>query len=196
MTTPSLLDRVQAWLPLAPLLVLLGGTYWLSQQVLPLPPKPDDSKRHDPDYIVRNFSATTLNQQGAPRYIVDAQKMEHYPDDDSTHLEEPHLYSLYADAPPVSIAAKTGQISKNGNEVFLHDEVRVVREASATQSEMVVTTNYLHVIPDRDFAETDRPITVKDAHSVTSAIGMKLDARAREIKLLAQVRGQYDAVRR
>ncbi len=190
------LDRLQAWLPLAPLLVLLAGTYWLSQQVLPLPPKPDDSKRHDPDYIVTNFSATTLNAQGAPRYVVDAQKMEHYPDDDSTHLEEPHLFSLYANAPPISISAKVGEISKNGNDVYLHDSVQVVREASATQDEMVVTTSYLHVVPDRDWADTDRPITLKDPHHVTTAVGMQLDGMARELKLLGQVRGEYEPVKR
>ncbi len=195
MTNASLLDRLQAWLPLVPLLVLLGGTYWLNQQVLPLPPKPDTSKRHDPDYIVSNFSATTLNQHGAPRYVIDAKKMEHYPDDDSTRLEEPHMFSLYADAPPISITAQLGEVSKNGDEVFLRDGVRIVREASATQSALVATTSYLHVVPDRDTADTDRPITLTDAHSTTSAVGMQLDAKARQIKLLAQVRGQYDQVR-
>jgi lipopolysaccharide export system protein LptC len=192
MTPSGLLDRLRAWLPLLPLLLLLAGVYWLSQQVRPLPVKPDASKRHDPDYIVSNFSATTLNEQGVPRYVVNAQRMEHYPDDDSTHLEEPRLTSLYSGHPPLHISASHGEISRNGEEVFLRDDVKIVRDATATQSELVVTTTYLHVLPDSEQADTDRPITMVEAHNVIDAVGMELNNKAREIKLLGQVRSQFE----
>ena len=192
MTNPEFINRLQAWLPLAPLLVLLAGTYWLDQQVQPLPNVPDYSKRHDPDYILDNFAAMTLNQEGKPRFLVDARKMEHYPDNDITVLEAPHLFSLYADSPPVSITAKSGEISKNGDEILLRNAVRIVREANARQSEMTVATNYLHVIPDRHIAETGSPITLSEAHTEISAVGMKLNYKTREIRLLAQVRSKHD----
>jgi lipopolysaccharide export system protein LptC len=192
MTNLGFINRLQAWLPLAPLLVLLGGTYWLDQQVQPLPNKPDDARRHDPDYILDNFSAMSLNEQGAPRVLVAARKMEHYPDDDSTVLEDPHVYSLYANSPPISISAQNGEISKDGDRVILRDGVRIVRDADARQSEMTVSTNYLRVLPDRDIADTDSPITLSDAHTVINAVGMKLNYRTREITLLAQVRSRHD----
>lgn len=192
MTAPGFINRLQAWLPLAPLLVLLAGTYWLDQQVKPLPSAPDYSKRHDPDYILDNFAAMTLNQQGAPRFLVDARKMEHYPDDDSTTLERPHFFSLYADSPPISISARNGEISRDGDDIFLRNAVRIVREADATQSEMTVVTNYLHVVPDRDMADTVSPIKLSDAHTEISAVGMKLNYRTRQIKLLDQVRSKHD----
>ncbi len=192
MIDTGFLARLQAWLPLAPLLVLLAGTYWLNQQVQPLPTKPDESKRHEPDYILDNFSATTLNKQGAPRFLLDAQRMQHYPDDDSTHLDQPHLYSLYAENPPISISAETGEISRNGDEVFLRDQVRIVRSASARQGEMVISTDYLHVVPDDDLADTDRAITMKDDHSVVDSVGMKLNYKTRKITLLADVKGRYE----
>jgi lipopolysaccharide export system protein LptC len=183
---------LQAWLPLLPLLLLLAGTYWLSQQVLPLPLHPDYRTRHDPDYIVDNFSATMLDDGGAPRFLVAAQKMEHYPDDDGTYLDGPRLTMPYSNQPPVHVSAAHGEVSHNGDEIFLHDEVKIVREASATQSEMTAATSYLHVIPDRNLADTDRPITLTDARTVVNAVGMQLDSKARELKLLSHVRGQYE----
>ncbi len=190
------LQRVREWSPLLPLLLLLGATYWLSQQVHPLSPVPDDSKRHDPDFIVSNLVATTLNEQGAPHFILLAQKMMHYPDNDSTHLDEPHLSTLYPDRPPVYTSARQGEISSKGNEVFLHDEVKIVRAANATQSEMTLTTTYLHAVPDLDLMDTDRPVTMTDAHTAIHAVGMTFDNKTRVMKLLAQVRSQHEIIRK
>ncbi|MEJ1959577.1 MAG: hypothetical protein WDM70_09280 [Nitrosomonadales bacterium] len=64
MITGGRLQRLREWLPLLPLLLLLGATYWLNQQVHPLALESDDRKRHDPDLIVSNLAATTLNDQG------------------------------------------------------------------------------------------------------------------------------------
>ncbi len=190
MTTPF--QRLREWSPLLPLLLLLAATYWLNQQVQPLPPKPDSSKRHDPDFIISDFSATTLNGQGMPRFLMSAQKMVHYPDDDSTHLDEPRLSSFNAGKPPVHAYARQGEVSSKGDEIFLRDEVRLVRAASATQSEMIFTTAYLHVVPEQDLADTDRPITLVDARNSLQAVGMRFDNRTRVVKLLAQVKSQHD----
>ena len=188
----SPLQRLREWTPLLPLLLLLAATHWLNQQVQPLPEKPDSSKRHDPDFVVSRFSATTLDERGKQRFLLSAQKLVHYPDDDSTHMDEPRLTSLSADTPPVYTSAKLGELSSKGDEVFLRDNVKIVRAASATQSEMVVTTAYLHVIPDRDLADTDHPVTMVDAHNIVHAVGMRFDNKARVVKLLAQVRSQHE----
>lgn len=190
MTTP--LQRLREWSPLLPLLLLLAATYWLNQQVQPLPPKPDSSKRHDPDFIVSKFVATTLNEQGMKRFVMSAKEMMHYPDDDSTHLQEPQLSSFYANRPPLYIFAKRGKVSSKGDEVFLRDEVKLVRAPGAARSGMAITTSYLHVVPDRDWADTDRPITLTDAHNTINAVGMQFDNKARTVKLLAQVRSRYE----
>ena len=190
MITP--LQRLREWSPLLPLLLLLAATYWLNQQVQPLPPKPDSSKRHDPDFTISRLVATTLNEEGLPRFIMSAQKMVHYPDDDSTHLEEPQLSSLYTGRPAVYTSSRRGEVSSKGDEVFLRDEVKLIRAADASQSEMTITTSYLHIVPDRDWADTDRPITLMDAHNTISAVGLQFNNKARIVKLLAQVRSQHE----
>lgn len=192
MTGFSLLERMRAWSALLPLLVVLAGTYWLSQQVLPQPPAPDYKARHDPDVVINNFSAMALGKTGAPHYLLAARQMEHYPDDDSTVLLDPRLTSPYRDRPPVHISADSGEVAGNGEEILLHDHVTIVRDAAANTGEMKVTTSYLRVVPDDEFAETDRPVTITGNGSITTARGMKLDSAARVLKLLAQVRTDYE----
>jgi lipopolysaccharide export system protein LptC len=191
----GLLQRLREWSLLLPLLLLLGATYWLNQQVHPLSPAPDDSKRHDPDFIASKLAATTLDKQGTPHFVLSAQKMVHYPDNDSTYLDNPQLNTLYPDRPPVYTSARQAEISSNGKEVFLHDDVKIVRAANATQSEMTLATTYLHAVPEFDLMDTDRPVTMTDAHTVIHAVGMTFDNKTRIMKLLAQVRSQHEIIR-
>jgi lipopolysaccharide export system protein LptC len=186
----TIASRARYWLPLLPLFGLLGATYWLNQQVLPEPAKPDSSKRHDPDAIVENFSATKLNELGVPSFIIAATKMLHYPDDDSTALEAPRITLLSSGQPAIHAVANRAIISSNGDEVFLHDAVEVQREASKRQDKLTLQTEYLRIVPDQDLADTDRAVTIVDAHDIVHATGMEMDSKTRILKLLSQVRSE------
>ena len=187
----TLATRARYWLPLLPLLGLLGVTYWLNQQVRQESAKPDSGKRHDPDAIMENFSAIKLNEQGARRFIMAAKKMQHYPDDGSTVLEVPRLTMLSAARPAIHIIARQGIVSSKGDELFLRNDVEVLREASARQEELKLHTEYLHIVPDRDWADTDRAVTIVDAHNTVHAKGLEMDNKARTLKLLSQVRSEH-----
>ena len=184
-------SRARHWLPLLPLVFLLGISYWLNQLVQPEPGKPGDSKRHEPDAIIENFSAIKLNAQGTPHFIMAASKLLHYPDDDSTVLEVPHLTSLSPERPAIHAIAKRGIVSSKGDEIFLHEKVEVLREESVTQSELRVHTEYLHFVPDKDLAETDRTVTIMEANNTIQATGLRMDNRARTLNLLSQVKSEY-----
>lgn len=194
MNSPRFVEKTRAWLPLLPLLMLLLATYWLNQQVQPLP-QTQSQQRHDVDFVIDNFSAITLNEQGQPRFTLAAEKIWHYPDDDTTHLQMPQLASLYANRPPVHTSAQTGMISSKGDEVFLYDEVRVLRPASGDIGEQLFATDYLHVVPDRDWAETDQSVVMTSQHNIIRAVGMELDNKARTVRLLSRVRAHHDPVR-
>lgn len=186
----TFVSRVRPWLPLLPLLGLLAATYWLNQQVLPEAAKPE-GMRHDPDAIMENFSATDLNEQGVPDFIMAAAKLMHYPDDDSTTVDEPRVTMLYPGQPAIHATAEHATISSKGDEVFLRDNVKVLRDASAQQDQMTLQTEYLHIIPDRELADTDRAVTIVNTHSIVHAIGMEMDSRTRTLKLLSQVKSEY-----
>lgn len=188
----TLADRLRSWLPLLPALLLLAGTYWLNQQVQPLPPKPDNSKRHDIDYTVDNLSSVTLDENGQARHMMTTERMWHFPDDDTTHLRAPRFVSLSSDRAPLVTWAQTGILSSHGDEVFLHDDVKVMRLSSADQDEMLLSTDYLHFTPAKDWAETDHPVTLTTPRDTVYGVGMTLDNRARIVNLLSQVRSIHE----
>lgn len=191
-----MMERLRSWLPLVPLLLLLGATYWLNLQVQSPASGANKNLRHDPDYIIDNFTATTLNEQGKIRFVMSAKKMWHYPDDDTTHLEAPRLESLTAERPPMRMAAQNGEISSKGDEVFLRNDVIIVRPAFANKSELTFSTNYLHVVPNKDIADTNQAVTMIDARSTLNAVGMELDNNTHTVKFLSRVRSVYEPVKK
>ena len=191
-----MIERLRTWFPLLPLFLLLAAIYWLNQQVQSPVPGADSNLRHDPDYTMDNFTATTLDAQGKIRFVMSAKKMRHYPDDDTTHLEDPRIESFTPEHPPIRMSAQNGEISRKGDEVFLRNDVIIVRPAYNKQSELTFKTNYLRVIPNKDMADTNQAVTLVDAQTSLNAVGMELDNNTRIIKFLSRVKTVYEPVKK
>lgn len=187
----TLASRSRYWLPLLPLLALLAFVYWLNNQVQQEVIAAANNLRHDPDGIMDNFNATTMSMQGVPRSLLSAKQLRHYPDHDSTELELPRLTMLNPERPPVHVEGVRGNVSSRGDEVLFHGNVKVLREPVGVQSAMILRTEYLRVLPNKDWADTDQPVTLLDAYTTVHAIGMEMDNKARTLKLLSQVRSEH-----
>ena len=184
-------DRLTAWLPIALIGTLAALTFWLDRVVQPSRDLLGAS-RHDPDYIVDDLSAVRIGQAGRESYTLSAVKMVHYPDDDTTLLTRPRFVSYGSEKAPVTITSSQGVVSAKGDHVYFQDDVRVTRAPHGDQSELVMSTAFLHVIPDQNLARTDRAVTITDAATVVTAVGLELNNETRVLKLLSNVRGTYD----
>jgi lipopolysaccharide export system protein LptC len=185
-------ERLTGSFPFLLLAGLAALTFWLNSVVQPPGPVTQPASRHDPDFIVDNLSAVNTSPAGVAVYTLSAARMEHYPDDDSTHLTRPRLVSYRSKEAPVTITAEEAFVSSNGANVYLHNDVKVTRAAYADRSELVMRTTYLHVIPDDNIAKTDRHVTITDAATVVNAVGLELNGNTRVLKLFSKVKGTYD----
>ena len=184
------MTRFSQLFPLLLLAVLASLTFWLNQAVQQ-GEKGGGAERHDPDYIVEKIVAHRMDANGNVKHTLYAERMTHYPDDDSTHLVSPHFISNASARAPVSITSRTARVSSGGDNIYFETDVRATRAAYADHSEMVMKTSFLHVIPDEHIARTDQPVTVTDAHTVVHAIGLELNSETRILKFLSRFRGTY-----
>lgn len=179
--------------PLAVLILLAGVTFWIERTVQAPLHKPSSSKRHDPDYIVNNFSTIKTDINGNIRYILAATEMKHYPDDDTTHLQRPRFTQYAVNKPYTQVESQEGLVSPNGEMVQFMGNVKVIRQAFKDRGEMVVRTQYLKVMPDTEIATTDRPVVITQApKTVVHATGMVYNKKQRTIHLLSKVRVHYE----
>ena len=186
-------ERVSHLFPLLLMLALAAGTLWLERAVQA--PERDQSGRlrHDPDFIAEDFSITKMGVTGKPEYSLSAERMQHYPDDESTDIVEPRLVQRNDDAAPIVIRADRGLLSRNGEVASFFGDVVVVREASRERGELRMQTEYLQIVPDRDLAHTDKPVVITEEGSRLAGVGMEFNNKTRQFTLLSQVRGTFDA---
>jgi lipopolysaccharide export system protein LptC len=185
------MERLLRLFPVLLLAVLAAMTYWLDQAMQSLPAKPADKRLlHHPDFTVEKLLATRMDVNGRIRDTLQAVKMVHYPDDDSTELEQPRFVSLARGA-PLTITSQKARVSSNAGNVYFHGDVRADRAAQAGKSAMTLTTDYLHYLPDDNIVKTDRRVTISDANMRLEAVGMELNGETRVLKLYAGVRGVY-----
>lgn len=184
-------ERLPAWFPLLLLAALAALTFWLDRTVQPTPVARPAAARHDPDYFVEGLTAMRMATDGSIKHTLGAQRMVHYPDDDTTHLDMPRFVSYATRQAPVTITAKRALISSEGEDIHFHDDVQVTRAPYANKSKLVVQSSYLHVMPDDNVARTDREVTIVDANTTLHAVGLELNSETRVLKLLSGVRGTY-----
>ena len=186
-------DRASHLFPLLLMLALAAGSLWLERAVQAPGYDQTGKLRHDPDFIAEDFSITKMGTKGKPEYSLSAQRMLHYPDDETTDIVQPRLVQRREDDPPVEIRADRGLLSKNGEVASLFGNVVVVREASGKRSELRMQTEYLQIDPDRNLAHTDKPVVITEDGSRLAGVGMEFNNKTRQFRLLSQVRGRFDA---
>lgn len=181
--------------PLALMLALALLTFYLERTV-----RDDESpaalRRHDPDYVVANFTTTTYTGEGAVETVMSAERMVHYPDDDTTELFAPRVVYAKPQQPRFSVRAERGELSRDGDEIFLYGDVVLVRDAAANRPEARMTTEFLHVLRDRSLVRTDRLVKIVEGGRSLEGRGMEYNNASRELVLRADVIARFasDAV--
>ena len=87
------------------------------------------AERHDPDYYILNFIATGLDKNGQRRYVLKADRMVHFPDDDTAVFDNPHVIEYEEGLAPRHSYADSGWMNSTGDEILMTGNVRVIVEA-------------------------------------------------------------------
>ena len=136
------------------IVIILGGiTAWMQTSLF------DESideeivaESHDPDYYIENFMAVGMDTNGDRQYVLEAERMVHFPDDDTALLDKPHVIQYEPERAPTHIYSETGWISADGDEVILTGNVRVIRGRDSSGSGGVTTTDKLDIVLKEPFS--------------------------------------------
>lgn len=189
---PRFHDRLAAGVSVLLLAGLAGGSYYLAEISWQMATGPSASPvRHEPDYFVEGLVFTRINAQGEPAFRMSAQRMVHYPDDDSTAYERPVLVSLDPTQPPLRMVADTGTSTTGGVETRLSGHVVMTRAATAIEPTMTIHTDYVVLYSATEIAKTDRPVRIERGASVLTGVGMEFNNAARSLIVDSEVHGTW-----
>jgi lipopolysaccharide export system protein LptC len=188
-----MITRTAIFFPLVLTAAMAFITFWIYQTVDEDSQKIDGSNRHDPDYMMNNFVTTQMDESGKLRYILAANEMIHYPDDDSTVLQRPRFTQFTTGKPYTKIEGLRANVSSDGEEIEVLDNVVVIRQAFKEKGEMQMLTDKLIIYPNKDLAKTDAPVVITQApKTVIHATGMIYDKKKQTVQLFKRVKAYYE----
>ncbi len=185
-------DQLAAALSVLLLAILAGSSYYLAELSERFPRGGGERKLvHEPDYFVERFSLTKMNAQGEPTFRMSAQRLLHYPDDDTSEFSMPVLISLDPSKPRVTVSADRGLASGKGQQTHLHDHVVFTRAGEAGKPTLRITTDYALLLPEEDIARTDRPVRITYGESLLTGVGMQFNTATRALNVLSRVQSRW-----
>jgi lipopolysaccharide export system protein LptC len=178
--------------PLVLMLALALLSFWLDRTTRETP-GPAAPNRHNADYSVEHFTITDFGRDGSPESTLTAIRMVHYPEDDTTVLAAPKLVQNRSGQPRLVLSADRGTLSHDAEDIYLHDNVLLVREAAGDVPEARMRTSYLHLQRTRGVATTDREVRIEEPGHTLAGRGMDYDSVAHQLTLRSEVRGRIEA---
>lgn len=169
------------------LLVVL--TSWLSRQGEVPAPGRAKAPAHQPDYFIHGMQATLTGPDGQPTHHLLADTLYHYPDDDTSELENPDIRVFGVDSANWHAIGREGFVAGKQGQLTLRGEVRLRQEGA---EELDVQTDWLLIDSKRRYAETDAPVTLTTPDSRVEGIGLKAYGQEQRMQLLSSVRGRYE----
>jgi lipopolysaccharide export system protein LptC len=182
-----MLSRWSGWLIL---IILAFGTTWLEQSIKKVLSKPSvEISDNVPDYTMKNFQTKQMDEQGYLKNELTAETMIHYKNT-NTKLNSPSMVFYEAKQPVWTVRSEQGEISPDGEQIWLLGEARLQRYNQSPPLEIISRDIWLQL--EQQYAETAAPTTIISGLHKTQSVGMRVFMLTKQIELISQVRGHYE----
>lgn len=181
------------------LLLILGGLVWYSPTPLltDLIREPDTRLKQFPSAYLTNTKTSQYNSKGAISHILTADRMRYfdgiYNIADGTVLIDKPFITFYSDSPdedPWTASSLEGKGNQNIDELLLTGNVELKQSPNSTEF-ITITSEEMLLKPELQYAETSKPVMIKNESGMTTADGMKMSLKNGIIEFPANVRSQY-----
>jgi len=128
---------------------MAGLGIWMQVNLLePAENKAEAPLTNEPDYYIQNFTATGRDEAGVI-YVLKAERLAHFPLDNTALLDKPHLVQYQEGKPARQTTSESGWMSGDGSEVLLTGNVEVTQFRTDADPGSVTRTQRLSVRLDR-----------------------------------------------
>ena len=188
-------DRMSIYLPVMLMGLLAMGTYWLARNTPSFAPIAGQrAPTHDADYFLRGFSVKNFDPNGRLKSEIRGTEARHYPDTDTTEIDQPRIRS-YNERGALTIAtAKRAVSNGDGTQVQLFGDAVVTREAPAAKGQpqppkLEIRGEFLHAFMDEERVKSHLPVTLKRGNDVFNGDSLDYDNLERVLEMRGRVRG-------
>ena len=146
---------------------------------------------NDPNSFTTMVDAIQFNKLGQPYHIFKSPKLTNYLQNDTTDISQPFYIFKKDNEPPWHVRADRGKAYQGTDRIVLTGHINIQQLPGLNSRNIILLTDKMIFYPNRSFAETDRPVTIKQPGIIVHGIGLQADLKKGYIKLLSKTRGEY-----
>lgn len=178
--------RMLLLLTLTTLLVAL--TSWLSYRSDTPAPQQGQTVQQAPDYFLHGLVATVTDANGNISHNLSAESLLHYPDTDTTALQQPVITTFGPQRSDWVVRAEQGEIAGQEEEIMLRGSVQLEQRG---ETPLQLLTDWLRIDAEHQLASTDAPVLLTSPAARVEGIGMQAYGKEQRLQLHSTVRGHY-----
>lgn len=180
-----------SWRGLLILFLLLGAllsgyAVWKHRQ----PPPPATAAGKRPDYVLRDFELTALNNDGRESFTLRAPTLERNPGDATMHLATPLFLLPNGEGRYWEIRSATGWVSADQREIRLRGGVKANGPPEDLRP-VTMNTDRLNVYPEQNRATTDAVVTIVQPGSILRGRGFAVSTNTKRYVFRSEVKSRY-----
>ncbi|MFM6991284.1 MAG: LPS export ABC transporter periplasmic protein LptC [Rhodoferax sp.] len=193
----ALWERFLLALPMALMLALALGSYWLVRTTPPpVEPAPASSAAHAPDYFMEQFSMKNFDSLGRLHAEVRGSAARHFPDTRWIEMDAIAVRSVDDKGRLIQAWAQRGLSNDEVSEVQLIGQARIVREAQNTvgrviSPELEFTGAFLDFFVKEETVKSHLPVVLRHGAHQFSADTLHFDNAAQVLTLTGRVHATF-----
>ena len=153
---------------------------------------PDQKQQNHYDAFATGIVGTQHNEKGQKKYKLSAPALKHYKSQDLTLIEQPELYIYNKGEFPWVVTANQAKAINGLKEITLLKNIQISGIQTQDYKGSILKSSEIHYYPNKNQAITYKPVTIQQPGLLLNATGMEILFDKSNIKLLSQVKGQYD----
>lgn len=178
-------ERLPFFTAIVLLTILVISTWWAAHYTnSTIDLDPPRRHTHEPDSWAKDFVMLRTDEKGMVINRLDGKFMQHYPDDDSYHLEQVIVTVQQEENPITTARSDTAIMDQDGERVQLIGNATVLRQADAKGDQFSVTSDTLTLHPNQDTVQTNDPAVVVNGPNTLKGKGMYYDNTTRQLRVL------------
>ncbi|MGH1461058.1 MAG: LPS export ABC transporter periplasmic protein LptC [Neptuniibacter sp.] len=142
------------------------------------------------DYYIDHVKSREWDSSGALKRSMTSERIEHDPQSELNYLTLPKSLSFRSNSSHMQITAEEGIALDDNSRTDLAGNV-IVLDNPSSDSGTTLITEQLSIYPKKDFAATDKPVTISSTHGKISGTGMDLHFEKQILNLHSDVKGIY-----
>ena len=174
------------------LAIVAGLVWWLENLVSTSQTEAMKTQTNRPDFYMEKFTMRNFSIDGRLKYRANGRSLMRYPKDDSLEIEQLDMQAFKQGKGPISVRSDEARISNDGDHILLTGAVNIHQEKYGNDDSLTITTEKLFLDNQRDYLETNKPITIKNSRHTMHGTGMQAWLEHKKYRLLSNVRGTHE----